>query len=149
MKPATILLAEDDLEDVELIEFALSKISSFCEIIAVHDGKEAIAYLAREGKYADREKFPDPALILLDITMPTIDGFGVLMWMQRQPEGTMPPVVMLSYSHHEREIRLAYELGAKAYLTKSVGAEGTAAIVGAVDRFLKTRLLPAEVAAGF
>jgi len=123
---------------------ALSKATSFFRIISVRDGREVIQYLSHEGVYADREKFPDPILVLLDLTMPVMNGFDVLRWMREHPKGTMPPVFALSYSTDEHDVRLAYGLGVKSYLIKSVELEGMVALLGVVDDFLRKRLLPDE-----
>ena len=126
---ATILLVEDDRHDVELLELAIARAkASFC-LVAVNNGHEAIQYLAGAGDFADRKKFPEPALVLLDLTMPGLSGFDVLRWMRMQPAGTMPPVVVLSYSRLEHERRLALELGAKQFVIKSVDLDGSVEMV--------------------
>jgi CheY-like chemotaxis protein len=132
-----ILLVEDDLEDVEIIGLALQKAGSPFSLIRVPNGSEAIQLLSRAGKYADPGKFPDPVLVLLDLSLPLIDGFGVLQWMRRQAAGTMPPVIVLSYSNAEADIRQAHQLGARYYLIKSIGLEGNIGLIKSVEHFWK------------
>src|SRR5205814_568441 len=112
---ATILLVEDDTHDIELLRLGIVRARASFGLIEVQDGAEAIKYLAGEGKYADRQQFPEPAAVLLDLTMPGISGFDVLRWISRQPPSTMPPVIVFSYSRLESDRKLALELGAKQY----------------------------------
>jgi len=82
------------------------------------DGREAMNYLNGEGKYADREQFPLPCLMLLDLKLPEEMGFEVLKWLRGQPELKTLIVIILTSSRLEFDIDMAYQLGANAYLVK-------------------------------
>jgi DNA-binding response OmpR family regulator len=135
-RKATILLVEDDLHDVELFMLALGKTSSIPEVITLQDGPEAILYLSGEGRYADREKFPLPTLVLLDLSLPLMSGFEVLRWMREQSgKLTLPPTVVLSYSQLERDKKLARELGAQNYLIKPTDPAETVTMLQGLTPF--------------
>src|SRR5947208_69006 len=121
---ATILLVEDDVHDIELLRLGAAKANASFGLIEVQDGAEAIKYLSGEGKYSDRQQFPEPALVLLDLTMPGMSGFDVLRWANRQSPASMPPIIVFSYSRLEQDRRLALELGAKQYLVKPLDLDG-------------------------
>jgi CheY-like chemotaxis protein len=113
-----ILLAEDNSDDVLLIRLALEKAGSPALLKVVRDGEEALDYLQGEWAYADREQFPLPGLLLLDLAMPRMSGLEVLAWLQPRAEWMHLPVVVLSGFCDEAAIRRAYELGAVAFLVK-------------------------------
>lgn len=118
---ATILLAEDDNEDAFLMCRAFRKAHLLNPVIRVRNGEEAIAYLRGDGDYANRERYPLPFLLLLDLKMPLADGFDVLRWVRNQPDLKRMLVVVLTSSTHEPDVKKAYELGANSYLTKPAG----------------------------
>jgi CheY-like chemotaxis protein len=120
MKPSKplILLAEDDDNDVFFMRRALQKTGIEFPLQVVHDGQQAVDYLNGEGKFSDREQHPLPAIILLDLKMPFLDGFEVLSWIGSQPRLKGIPVMILTSSAEERDRRKAAELGAKAYFVK-------------------------------
>ena len=115
----TILLAEDNDDHVLLIKRAFAKSNLLNPLQVVNDGRQAIAYLRGDGIYADRSKYPFPALLLLDLKMPNCDGFDVLQWLRSQD---FPPlrVVVLTTSDRVFDMQRAYELGAHSFLTKPV-----------------------------
>ena len=133
-KLATILLVEDDMHDVELMRLAFEKASIPFALRSVSHGGEAIEYLSGEGNFADREQFPTPSLILLDLKMPRVDGFDVLRWIQTQPPEKMAPVIVLSYSKLESDRRLAQELGARGYMVKPVDFDSAVMFVKSLDQ---------------
>ena len=119
MKEAsTILVIEDDPNDLFFLKRAFSNIQTNCVMQAVGDGAEAIDYLRGVDDYADRDRFPLPALILMDLKMPRVDGFEFLAWLRREQELKMIPVVVLSSSNLLHDIRRAYELGANSFVVK-------------------------------
>jgi two-component system response regulator len=126
---ATVLLVEDDAHDVELLKLAFDRAACPFSFVSVSDGAEAVKYLAREGQYSDRETYPEPFLVLLDLAMPVMDGFDVLRWMQNQKAATWPPVFVFSYSRIEKEMQLAGKLGAKLFLSKPVDLDGAITLV--------------------
>jgi len=97
------------------------------------DGQQAIDYLQGAGKFADREKFPLPCLVLLDLKLPFVMGLDVLKWIRQRPE--LSPVVILSSSQQNADISTAYRLGANAYLVKPATLEGRNRLIGAMKEF--------------
>jgi CheY-like chemotaxis protein len=115
-----ILLVEDDANDVLLIQRAFNKAGLQSNLKTVRDGEQAIHYLAGEGVYADREKYPMPFLVLLDLKMPSVNGFEVLEWVRQQPAMKRLLIVVLTSSNLQADVDHAYELGANSYLVKPV-----------------------------
>ncbi len=120
LKNQYILLAEDDGNDVLLIQRAFQKAGLRETLKIARDGQEAIEYLGGEGAYANREKYPMPFLLLLDLKMPGTDGFEVLRWVRAEPELKRLLVVVLTSSNLQADVDRAYELGANSYLVKPV-----------------------------
>lgn len=118
-KLRTILLAEDNPQDVELTIEALLEHNLANQVIVVNDGVEALEYLNYEGKYADRPK-ADPAVLLLDIKMPRMDGIEVLQSIRMNEKLKKLPIVMLTSSREEPDLKKCYELGVNAYVVKPV-----------------------------
>jgi CheY-like chemotaxis protein len=127
-----ILLAEDDPNDVLLLERAFRKAGLGERLRVVCDGEQAVDYLAGRGTYADRERFPVPFMLLLDLKMPAIDGFGVLQWLRAQPVLKQLLVVVLTSSNLQADVDRAYGLGANSYLIKPIDFEE---MVGLILRF--------------
>jgi CheY-like chemotaxis protein len=120
-KDNTILLADDDPNDVLLTERALKRIGPGGPVHVVQDGEEAVAYLKGDGAFADRNRFPLPTLLLLDLKMPRRSGFEVLEWLRQQPGLRRLPVVVFTSSNQDSDVTRAYELGANSYLVKPAG----------------------------
>ncbi len=118
LKP--ILLVEDNPKDLELTLLALARSNLANEVVTVRDGKEAIDYLFRAGPYLDRPE-GNPAVILLDLKLPKMDGLQVLERVKSEPNLRAVPVVMLTTSREERDLVLSYKLGVNAYVVKPVG----------------------------
>jgi CheY-like chemotaxis protein len=117
----SVLLVEDDGNDVLLTTFALQKLRPTLPLKIVSDGEAAIAYLKGTGIYADRIEYPLPSLILLDIHMPRKSGFEVLEWIRRQRVWKHLPVVVFSSSSVPSDVHQAYHRGANSYLVKPGG----------------------------
>jgi len=113
-----VLIAEDVENDVELLRrsFRQAGISPASHVVA--DGEECIAYLAGTGKYANRQEYPLPDLLLLDLKMPKANGFEVLKWIRAQQSLSPLRVVVLTSSERIKDIKMAYELGGNSFLTK-------------------------------
>jgi CheY-like chemotaxis protein len=126
---ATVLLCEDDPDDVLLTQIAFEKARLANPLQIVRDGEEAIAYLKGEGRFADRTRFPLPILVLLDLKMPKLDGFHVLQWLRSHPQLDRLAVAIMTASDHDPDISRAYELGADSYLIKPPDAEALLALV--------------------
>jgi two-component system response regulator len=120
MDTSVILLVEDNPDDVELILRSLKRSKITNEIIVLHDGEEALEWLFCEGRYADRNADVEPAVILLDIRMPKVDGLEVLERLRADEHTQFYPVVILTSSHEEEDLLRSYALGANSYVRKPV-----------------------------
>lgn len=118
----TILLAEDSPADAEMAIDALREANLLNPIVHVEDGVEALDYLMRRGRFADRQE-GNPAVILLDIKMPRLDGLDVLQKMREVPEFKSIPVVILSSSREESDLARSWDLGVNAYVVKPVDVD--------------------------
>lgn len=118
-----ILHVEDDPNDVLLLQRAFKKSNSGALIQAVGDGDKAVNYLNGVEEFKDREKYPLPSLVLLDLKMPRKSGLEVLSWIRAQDKLKRLVVVVFTSSKHDEDINRAYELGANSYLVKPVGFE--------------------------
>ena len=114
-----ILLVEDNERDVELTLAALEDYNLANEVIVARDGAEALDYLYQRGKYSDRVDGL-PAVVLLDLNMPKVDGMEVLQRMKIDPVLKQVPVVMVTSSRVEQDLVRSYELGVNAYVVKPV-----------------------------
>jgi len=115
----TILLAEDNPKDVELTLEAIAEYNLANRVVVVKDGVETMEYLQYKGKYKLRKK-ENPAIILLDIKMPRMDGHEVLQAIRKDPALKLIPVVMLTSSREGPDLKKSYELGTNAYVVKPV-----------------------------
>lgn len=120
MDKSVILLVEDNPDDVQLIIRSLKRSKISNEIIVVSDGEEALEWLFCEGRYADRDTDVEPAVILLDIRMPKVDGLEVLERLRADARTQYYPVVILTSSREEEDLLRSYELGANSYVRKPV-----------------------------
>lgn len=125
-----ILIAEDTEDDVLVVLDALEKAGIKNPILTVGDGDLAIAYLNGDGRYADRDKFPLPAVLLLDLKMPRMSGFQVMEWLRTQEKFKNLLVIVLSGHHELKEVQQAYKLGAHSFLIKPCNAEDIKNLVG-------------------
>ena len=132
LESAVILLVEDDPADVELTQYTIEKSKILIDLQVAGDGVEALAFLRREGKYADA---PKPDLILLDLNMPRMDGRTFLAEMRADDKLKAIPVVVLTTSQTEEDIHKSYHLGANCYITKPVGLDEFTKVVNAVEDF--------------
>jgi CheY-like chemotaxis protein len=114
-----ILLAEDSANDLELTLAALEENRLANGVVAVRDGAEALDYLYRRGTYAHRTG-GNPALVLLDLKMPKVDGMEVLRQIKQDDDLRRIPVVMLTSSREEQDLIRSYDLGVNAYVVKPV-----------------------------
>lgn len=132
----TILHVEDDPNDMLLFEHACRKAGVVFDLQAVSDGDQAIAYLRGSNGFSDRMKHPIPKLILLDLKMPRVSGFDVLAWLRSDELFKQVPVVVLTSSNHDADVKRAYDLGARSYLVKPVGFEALVELVKTLPDFL-------------
>ncbi len=140
----TILQVEDDPNDVFLLQHAATMAGMTNPIQVATDGQQAIDYLKGVGKFANREKFPMPCLVLLDLKLPHVMGLNVLKWIRQQPGGALV-VVMLTASGEDADIAAAYRLGANAFLVKPTQASKLVEMAKAIkDFWLTQNTLPQE-----
>lgn len=141
-RPIKILLVEDNPGDVRLILETLKENKLRNNLDVVEDGVEALAFLGREGKYADA---PRPDLILLDLNLPKKDGREVLAEIKADENLRRIPVVILTTSKAEEDILKAYDLNANCYVTKPVDLDQFIKVVKSIEEFWLTIVkLPAE-----
>jgi len=119
-EPSSILLVEDERAHAELTKRAIRKAGNVNRIIVIDNGEEALDYLFNRGDYADKHKYPQPGLILLDIKLPGRDGIEVLKLIKEDQKLRKIPVVMLTTSDREEDIAQSYCHYANSYLTKPV-----------------------------
>ncbi len=120
MSKNLILLVEDNPDDIELTRRAFRETYPDDQVVNVRDGADALDFLFQKGKHADREGKAHPSLILLDLKLPKIDGLEVLRRIRAAETTRLLPVVVLTSSNEERDIRESYELGANSYIRKPV-----------------------------
>lgn len=130
-----ILIVENDLNDVFLLKRALTQAGISGPVHVVNDGAEAIRYLQGGGEYCDRLKFPFPSVIFADLKMPRMDGFDLLRWLRAHPECSVIPLIILTASRIDADVRKAYQMGANAYLVKPNSLQELQAMVQTAYRF--------------
>ena len=114
-----ILLVEDDPKDVELTLTALEEYNLANEVVVTHDGEEALDYLYCRGNFGTRSN-ENPAVMLLDLKLPKVDGLEVLQRIRSDEKLKLIPVVVLTSSHEEKDMVASYKLGVNAYVVKPV-----------------------------
>jgi CheY-like chemotaxis protein len=123
MNTRPILLVEDSEDNIFLVRHAMRKADVTTPLQVVTSGEQAIEYFSGTNGYSDWNQFPLPAIVLLDLKMPGMNGFDVLNWIRQQPGLKALRVAMLTSSDIPSEIKLAHELGANIFLTKPVQLE--------------------------
>lgn len=140
MRLLRALVVEDNDADAELICRTLEKEHGFVDFTVTTDGIEALEYLE---KVLHDRSIPRPDLILLDLNLPRLDGPGVLLKLRQMPELNLLPVVMLTSSDAEKDIRRCYECGANCYVLKPIGLKSYRDAIRAIESFwTRTALLP-------
>lgn len=117
LRPGTVLLVEDNADDIELTMRALRRTGITNPVVTARDGVQALDYLRGKGEYAGRP-VERPEIVLLDLKLPRIDGLEVLAQLKTDLNLKVLPVVVLTSSTDERDVQRAYELGANSYLCK-------------------------------
>jgi CheY-like chemotaxis protein len=138
-QPFQVLYVEDSENDRLLLKKAFKSLTRLNFAHGVPDGAEAVHYLEGSKEYANREQYPFPDLILLDIKMPVMNGFEFLKWMQRQCWGRKPAVVILTSSALSEDINEGSALGADLYQVKPVTLFGLVELMKDVERFMLGR----------
>ena len=114
----TLLLVEDNEDDVFLMKRALKGANVINPLFVAEDGQEALDYLAGAGKFADRDSYPLPAVVFLDLKLPFISGHDVLTWIRRQKDLDSLVVIVLTSSNEASDLSRCYALGANSYVVK-------------------------------
>jgi CheY-like chemotaxis protein len=130
----TILLVEDSEDDAFLMRYVMEKSGVDNPLQIVTDGQMALDYLSGAGDYRDRERFPLPFIVFLDLKLPYVHGFEVLAWIRQQPDLGGIPVVMLTGSAETRDRDKAASLGARSYIVKPPTGETLKEILEAADK---------------
>lgn len=130
-----ILVVEDNPDHTELVRRALAERSSRLRMTTVRDGEAALDYLLRRGDFEDVQKSPRPHLILLDLRLPKVDGFEVMREVKRSPELRHIPLVVLTTSAAEADMRQAHAEHANRYLVKPVDLEKLEELMGSVEKY--------------
>lgn len=134
-KPITILMADDDEEDLLLAKRALEACRLANDLHCVRNGEELLDYLFRRGAYAELATSPRPGLILLDLNMPRKDGREALQEIKAHPELRSIPIVILTTSKAEEDIYRTYDLGANSYITKPVTFNSLVEVMQSLGRY--------------
>jgi two-component system response regulator len=119
-KTISILIADDDADDRLMAKEALEECRLVNRVDFVEDGVELLAYLRRQGRYADKDKAPRPGLIILDLNMPKMNGTEALREIKADPALRRIPVVIMTTSKAEEDIYRSYDLGVNSFITKPV-----------------------------
>ncbi|MEM6839599.1 MAG: response regulator [Cyanobacteria bacterium P01_C01_bin.120] len=115
-----VLLVEDDSNDILFIQRAFRQADIAASIQTVRDGDTAVDYLSGAGEYANRDRYPLPTIILLDLKLPRRSGVEVLEWIKQQPVIRRIPVIILTSSRESMDVDRSYDLGVSSYLVKPV-----------------------------
>jgi two-component system response regulator len=120
MMEKTIMLVEDNPDDEELTLRALRKASIANDVFVARDGREALDFLFGTGQHAGREPLTMPAVVLLDLKLPKLDGIDVLQRMRADPRTRLVPVVVLTSSSEDEDMLRSYQSGANSYVRKPI-----------------------------
>ena len=144
-KAITILIADDDEDDLLMTQEALEEARLTNDIRFVRDGEELLDYLKRRGRYSDPASSPRPGLILLDLNMPRKDGRQALQEIKSDEELRRIPVVVLTTSKAEEDILRSYDSGVNSFITKPVSFVGLVEVMKMLSRYwLQIVALPGE-----
>ena len=142
---STILLVEDDPGDVFRIQRAFRKANLVSSLAVVTDGEKAIQYLSGQDPYQDRDRYPLPVLMLLDLKLPRYSGFEVLSWLRTESNLKQLPVVVLTSSDYQQDIDRAYKVGANSYLAKPPAPDALLEMVQTVGLYWSVLNRPPQI----
>ncbi len=135
MIPRTILLVEDNADDIELAMYALERARTDNAVVVARDGEEALDYLFCTGAFSARDPADPPALVLLDLKLPGIDGLAVLRRLREGLDTRRIPVVVLTTSDDRADIMASYNLGVNSYICKPVDLNVFTGVMDQVSRY--------------
>lgn len=131
----TILHVEDDPSDRLIISAAFEKAAPNVQLKVAIDGDQAVEYLSGQGPYKNRDLYPVPQLVLLDLKLPKRSGFEVLEWLKAQPSLKDIPVIVLTSSDDDKDLERALGLGASSYVVKTVELKSMREIVNGIGEY--------------
>ena len=137
-----ILLAEDNPDDVFLLQQAFKKAGVSSRLHLATDGMDALAYLKGEGAHSDRAAYPFPDVVLLDLNMPRMNGFELLEWVRRDPHCSNLIVHVMTASSRDADVQRAYNLRANSYVVKPSRVDELVAFVTALHQWHRFTALP-------
>ena len=137
-----ILLADDNEADLELLKMAFQWAKFNSPVHVVKNGQEAIDYLQGEGPYEDRQQYPLPTVLLLDLNMPVVDGFEVLAWLKTQPSLKRLTVIILTVSSRMEDVERSFDLGAHSFLVKPPSMDELVGMIRCLRDWLKINHFP-------
>jgi CheY-like chemotaxis protein len=129
------LLVDDDSNDQVLIRRSFQKAPTTTRLVVAKDGDEALSYLSGAGDFSDRARFPLPSVILLDLKLPRRSGLEVLIWVRKHEPVRQVPVIILTSSYQDEDVRSAYDLGANSYLVKPVDLDDLETMMARVAEY--------------
>lgn len=138
LKLLDILLVEDNEADVKITLRAFEKAKLKHKVHVANDGQEALDFIRHQGKYKDNNELPTPDLILLDIKMPKVDGFGVLKEIKADLQYNYIPIIILTSSRNEEDILRSYKSGASSFIPKPVKYEDFVKVVDIINSYWNT-----------
>ena len=145
MKKVVLVMVDDDEDDCVLVEAALKEARMNCTFRCMRDGVDMLNYLQRKGPYGEGESAPSPDLILLDLNMPKMNGREVLGRLKSDERFRSIPVIVLTTSKDNEDVRACYDLGANSYVTKQPSFEGLlSAMATLMDYWLTVATLPPQ-----
>jgi len=146
--PQTILMVDDSEDNLLLMHAAFEMAKCKNPLQEAHNGEEAIAYLKGEGAFGDRNKFPLPTVMLLDLNMPKKNGFDVLTWGRTQPGLKRLAIISLTSSIRSDDVERAFDLGANSFLVKPLALDELAAMLRCLGDWIQINQFPSLNEAG-
>lgn len=140
-----VLVADDEANDIYLLQRAFRDAAVNDPLLSVEDGQEVMEYLAGAGKFADRDQFPFPSVLILDLKMPRKDGMEVLEWIRSADGFGCLPTIIFSSSAHPSDVEKAYMLGANAFVVKPAGIEERTEFARMIKSFWLTLVEPPPI----
>jgi len=138
----TILLVEDDDNDATLVQMAFKKNAILNPVQWAKDGLEAVAYLNGDGAFANRQLYPFPEVLILDLKMPRMGGLELLAWIRDHPEYRVIPTIIMTSSRMDADIEKAYNLGANTYMVKPASFDELARMVKSAHEYWSLSVKP-------